>query len=81
MFVIELILHQPNKIHLNFEDNMVERVNKLADIIFKNPLEIRNEQGQERITIVLASYQEGQVSIFNNNNHSNNNICLDEKGC
>ena len=40
---------------------MVERVKKFTDGILKNALEMRNEKGEERITIVLASYQEGQV--------------------
>ena len=40
---------------------MVERVKKFTDGILKNALEMKNEKGEERVTIVLASYQEGQV--------------------
>ena len=40
---------------------MVEKVKKFTDGLLKNALENKNENGEERITIVLASYQEGQV--------------------
>lgn len=40
---------------------MVERVKKFTDGILKNSLEITKKSEEERVTIVLASYQEGQV--------------------
>ena len=40
---------------------MVERVKKFTDGILKNSLEITKKSDEERVTIVLASYQEGQV--------------------
>jgi len=44
------------------ETRMVERVKKFTDGILKNALENKNGKGgDERITIVLAGYQEGQV--------------------
>ena len=45
----------------NKPKQMVERVKKFTDGILKNALEMKNEKGEERVTIVLASYQEGQV--------------------
>lgn len=42
---------------------MVERIKRFTDGILKNALENKNEKGEERITIVMASYQEGQVTI------------------
>lgn len=41
---------------------MVERVKKITEVLFKNATEIKNDNEGERVTIVLASYQEGQVS-------------------
>lgn len=41
---------------------MVERVKKFTDILLKTGLESKNEFMEERLTIVLASYQEGQVN-------------------
>ena len=40
---------------------MVERVKKFTDGILKNTLELTRPVSEERVTIVLASYQEGQV--------------------
>ena len=40
---------------------------------------MKNEKGEERVTIVLASYQEGQVKYLDNDNI--NNVLLDEKRC
>lgn len=40
---------------------MVERVKKITEVMFKNATEIKRENEGERVTIVLASYQEGQV--------------------
>jgi hypothetical protein len=40
---------------------MVERVKKFTDVILKNSLELTKKDDEKRVTIVLASYQEGQV--------------------
>lgn len=40
---------------------MVERVKKITEVMFKNATEAHNGPEEERVTIVLASYQEGQV--------------------
>lgn len=40
---------------------MVERVKKFTDGILKNSLELTKKIEEERVAIVLASYQEGQV--------------------
>lgn len=42
---------------------MVERVKKFSNVILKNSLslEMTKKSDEERVTIVLASYQEGQV--------------------
>ena len=42
---------------------MVEGIKKFTDKILKNLLDNEKEIGEERVTIVLASYQEGQVNL------------------
>jgi hypothetical protein len=42
---------------------MVESVKKFTDGILKNSLELAKQPGEDRVTIVLASYQEGQVIL------------------
>lgn len=41
---------------------MVERVKKFTESLMKSAMDGKMEKQEDRLTIVLASYQEGQVS-------------------
>lgn len=44
---------------------MVERVKKFADKLINTVIKAEEEdESKERLTIIMASYQEGQVSII-----------------
>lgn len=54
---------------------MVERIKNFKEILMKSAMDRKKEQGEERLTIVLASYQEGQVHEFIKMHNCESNNC------